>query len=113
MLQQQAVNETGVATAENPIQTESEQSKPKRGGRRPGAARKPNYANRLLSARLYDICGQVEPGRGLLYTAGGRLGDKRLGLPRKSSRDVAGDLQRDKTEIDCPGATDRESISAR
>src|SRR5499425_3537189 len=28
---------------------QSEQSKPKRGGKRPGAGRKPNYAKRLLS----------------------------------------------------------------
>jgi hypothetical protein len=38
-----------VETSENPPQADSSESKPKRGGRRPGAGRKPNLAKRLLS----------------------------------------------------------------
>ena len=35
--------------AEKPSQAVSNESKPRRGGKRPGAGRKPNYAKRLLS----------------------------------------------------------------
>ena len=36
-----------VTIAEKPLQAKSEESKPGRRGRRPGAGRKPNYAKRL------------------------------------------------------------------
>ena len=38
-----------ITTPEKPLQSDSAESKNKRGGRRPGAGRKPNLAKRLLS----------------------------------------------------------------
>jgi hypothetical protein len=56
-MSEQAANANQQTEAAGAVGTDSGESKPKRGGRRPGAGRKPNLAKRLLKGFTRDTIG--------------------------------------------------------